>query len=140
LKLKYTHCTGGMPLLVVGNNAHPTVVQGIGRGKHPSPHPVPRVVTWMIEDGRMDDRTMAVGSSVTWTHCSDRYKVTSRINRRVSADAGVHPGGHTHSLPPSPPLPSPPLPSPPSIPTCLVRTQSAVHADGLRPLPRGRSK
>jgi hypothetical protein len=71
------------------------------------------VVTRTITDGRTDDRTMAAGSSVTWTHYSVRYKVTSRINRRVCADA------LTRSLPPSHPLPSPPL-------SCLVRTQAAV--------------
>jgi hypothetical protein len=38
-----------------------------------------RVVTRTIEDGR----TMAAGSSMTWTHCSVRYKVTSGVNRRV---------------------------------------------------------
>jgi hypothetical protein len=31
-----------------------------------------RVVTRTMTDGR----TMAVGSSVTWTHCSVRYEVT----------------------------------------------------------------
>jgi hypothetical protein len=38
--------------------------------------PTPRVVTRTITDGRTDGRTMAAGSSVTWTHCSVRYEVT----------------------------------------------------------------
>jgi hypothetical protein len=37
---------------------------------------VAKVVTRTITDGRTDDRTMAAGSSVTWTHYSVRYKVT----------------------------------------------------------------
>jgi hypothetical protein len=40
---------------------------------------------------------MAVGSSVIWTHCSIRYKVTSGINRGVRAD----------QLPPPAPLARP---------------------------------
>jgi hypothetical protein len=75
-------------------------------------------------DGRTNDRTMAVGSSVTSTHCNVRFKVTLGINQRVRADAGISPSRHrcvstrTHSrLPPSPPL------------SCPVRTQSAVRAD-----------
>jgi hypothetical protein len=39
-----------------------------------------RVVMRTITDGRMDrrtdDRTMAAGLPVTWTHCSVRYEVT----------------------------------------------------------------
>jgi hypothetical protein len=30
---------------------------------------------------------MAVGSSLTWTHCNVRYKVISGVNRRIHADA-----------------------------------------------------
>jgi hypothetical protein len=45
----------------------------------------------MITDGwtdaRMDARTMAVGSSVTWTHCSVRYEVTWGKKARVRVDA-----------------------------------------------------
>jgi hypothetical protein len=36
-----------------------------------------RVVTRTFSDGRTDDRTMAVGASVTWTHCSVLFEVTS---------------------------------------------------------------
>jgi hypothetical protein len=32
---------------------------------------------------------MAARSSVTWTHCSVRYKVILGINRRVHVEAGV---------------------------------------------------
>jgi hypothetical protein len=42
-----------------------------------------RVVTWTTEDGR----TMAARSSVTWKHCSVRFKVTLEVNRRVRMDA-----------------------------------------------------
>jgi hypothetical protein len=38
--------------------------------------PIVRVVMWTITDGRTDGRTMAVGASVTWTHCSVCYEVT----------------------------------------------------------------
>jgi hypothetical protein len=36
---------------------------------------------------------MAAGSSVTWIHCSVRYKATSSVNRRVRADECVCPRG-----------------------------------------------
>jgi hypothetical protein len=109
-----------------------------------------RVVMRTIEDGRTDNRTMAVGSFMTWTHCSVRYKVTSGVNRRVRVDT-LGPRGCTPSLPSRPSSaprgrnqtsvrtqcvradalpPSPPLP--PSL--------SIVRADGLRPHLRGRSK
>jgi hypothetical protein len=35
-----------------------------------------RVVTRTFSDGRTDDRTMAAGASVTWTHCSVLFEVT----------------------------------------------------------------
>jgi hypothetical protein len=50
-----------------------------------------RVVTRMITDGRTDDRTMAAGPPVTWTHCSVRYEVTWGLNTRVRADAPPSP-------------------------------------------------
>jgi hypothetical protein len=34
------------------------------------------VVTRTFSDGRTDDRTMAAGASVTWTHCSVLFEVT----------------------------------------------------------------
>jgi hypothetical protein len=37
---------------------------------------VTRVVTRTFSDGRTDDRTMAAGASVTWTHCSVLFEVT----------------------------------------------------------------
>jgi hypothetical protein len=45
------------------------------------------VVTRTFSDGRMDNRTMAAGSSVTWMHCSVRFEVTWGKTRRVRADA-----------------------------------------------------
>jgi hypothetical protein len=36
--------------------------------------------------GRTDDRTMAAGASVTWTHCSVLFEVTWGKTRRVRAD------------------------------------------------------
>jgi hypothetical protein len=35
-----------------------------------------KIVTRTIMDEWTDDRTMATGSSVTWTHCNVRYEVT----------------------------------------------------------------
>jgi hypothetical protein len=49
---------------------------------------------------------MAAGSFVTWTHCSVRYKVTLRVNRRVRAEAPMRPRG---LAPFRPPTPRPPL-------------------------------
>jgi hypothetical protein len=53
---------------------------------------------------------MAAGSSVTWTHCSVRYKVILRVNRLVRADAlkrqptqPVRANAACSSFPPSPP-------------------------------------
>jgi hypothetical protein len=60
-------------------------VQCAGSGGVPN-----KVVTRMIEDERTDGWTMAAGSSVIWTHCNIRYKVTLGVNRRVRAD-GQHP-------------------------------------------------
>jgi hypothetical protein len=46
----------------------------------PTHPPLYRVVTRTFSDGRTDgrtdDRTMAVGASVTWTHCSVLFEVT----------------------------------------------------------------
>jgi hypothetical protein len=62
-----------------------------------------RVVTWTFSDGgrtdgRTDDRTMAAGASVTWTHCSVLFEVTwgktapsARTRPGVRAD-GQRPG------------------------------------------------
>jgi hypothetical protein len=60
------------PLLVLqGNRGITTAVN------HPYSIPVCfRIVTQTIKDERTDGRTMAAGSSVTWTHCSVRYEVT----------------------------------------------------------------
>jgi hypothetical protein len=52
------------------------------------------VVTRTIMDGRTDTRTMAAGSSMTWTHCSVRYEVTWNKKARVRADAPLHPRKH----------------------------------------------
>jgi hypothetical protein len=92
-------------------------------------------------DGRMDDRMMAAGASVTWTHCSILFKVTWDKIRRVRTDAlasvriRARPRGRI-SLPsplpplpsPSPPLflpslPSPPLPPLPPSPLLSARTR-----------------
>jgi hypothetical protein len=63
------------------------------------------VVTRTFSDEWTDDRTMAAGASVTWTHCSVLFEVTWGKTRRVRADASPSP-----PLPPLPP-PSPSLPS-----------------------------
>jgi hypothetical protein len=52
------------------------------------------VVTRTIMDGRTDTRTMAAGSSMTWTHCSVCYEVTWNKKARVRADAPLHPRKH----------------------------------------------
>jgi hypothetical protein len=46
-----------------------------------------RVVTRTYSDGRTDDRTMAVGAFVTWTHCSVLFEVTWG---KTSASAQTH--------------------------------------------------
>jgi hypothetical protein len=71
-----------------------------------------RVVTRMITDRRTDGRTMAVGASVTWMHCSVRYEVTwgktlpsARTSSVLAMDAkGLHKGSSNipFSLPLSP--------------------------------------
>jgi hypothetical protein len=78
-------------------------------------------------DGRSDDRTMAAGASVTWTHCSVLFEVTWNKTRRVRADMSVHADASPSPLPPSPLLPSPPLPSP--TPSPSARTLGCVRAD-----------
>jgi hypothetical protein len=40
-----------------------------------------------------DGRTMAIGSSMTWTHCSVRYEVTWGSNSRIRVDAPMGPRG-----------------------------------------------
>jgi hypothetical protein len=40
-------------------------------------------------DGRTDDRTMAAGASVTWTHCSVFFEVTWGKTRCVRADTSA---------------------------------------------------
>jgi hypothetical protein len=45
-------------------------------------------------DGRTDNQTMAAGASVTWTHCSVIFEVTSGKTRCVHADATMRPCGH----------------------------------------------
>jgi hypothetical protein len=45
-------------------------------------------------DGWTDARTMAVGSSVTWTHCSIRYEVTWGKKARICEDTPLRPHGH----------------------------------------------
>jgi hypothetical protein len=44
-------------------------------------------VTRTFSDGRTDDRTMAVGASVTWTHCSVLFEVTWG---KTAASARMH--------------------------------------------------
>jgi hypothetical protein len=62
-----------------------------------------RVVTRTFSDRRTDDRTMAAGASVTWTHCSVLFEVTwgktaasarTRARTCVRVDARVRPRGH----------------------------------------------
>jgi hypothetical protein len=109
---------------------------------------------------------MAVGASVTWTHCSVLFEVTWGKTRRVRVDAlrsartrarpheRDHESARTHSCPRGRSLasartwasarmhlrPFPPslsLPSPPPSPSL----PSAVHVDaGLRPRGRGEKK
>jgi hypothetical protein len=43
------------------------------------------VVTRTFSDGRTDDRTMAAGASVTWTHYSVLFEVTWGKTRCVRA-------------------------------------------------------
>jgi hypothetical protein len=58
-----------------------SLIRGTLQGRYfPSKIPwrqglLPRVVTRTIEDGWTDGRTMATRSSMTWTHCSVRYKL-----------------------------------------------------------------
>jgi hypothetical protein len=49
-----------------------------------------RVVTRTFSDGRTDGRTMAMGASVTWTHCSVLFEVTWG-KTRTSARTGSVP-------------------------------------------------
>jgi hypothetical protein len=51
------------------------------------------VVTQTFSNGQTDDRTMAAGASVTWTHCSALFEVIWDKTRRVRADATMHPRG-----------------------------------------------
>jgi hypothetical protein len=86
--------------------------------------------------GRTDDRTMAAGASVTWTHCSVLFEVTWGKTRCVHADAPKRPHGHGRprgriSLP-SPLPPSPPLPLLPPSPLLAVRTLGCVRADAKK--------
>jgi hypothetical protein len=41
-------------------------------------------------DKRTNDRTMAAGAFVTWTHCSVLFEVTWGKTRCVRVDTGVH--------------------------------------------------
>jgi hypothetical protein len=78
------------------------------------------VVTRMFLDGQTNGRTMAVGASVTWMHCSVLFEVT--WDKTVCVRADIGPFART------PPSPLPPSPPPP------LWTLSAVRADaGLRP-------
>jgi hypothetical protein len=54
-----------------------------------------KVVTRTFSDGRTDDRMLAVGVPVTWTHCSVLFEVTWGKTRRVRADATMRPRGRT---------------------------------------------
>jgi hypothetical protein len=76
---------------------------------------------------------MATGSSMTWTYCSDRYRITSRVNRRVRTDVGVRPRGpnasaRTRAVSARTSF----LPLPPSLALPHVRADvSCVRADAL---------
>jgi hypothetical protein len=48
-----------------------------------------------LMDGRTDDRTMAAGAFVTWTHCSVLFEVTWDKTRCVHADATMRPHERT---------------------------------------------
>jgi hypothetical protein len=88
------------------NVVEETLYPGLSRGRL-------KTDGWTIENGQMDGPTMAAGSSMTWTHCSVRYKVTSGVNRHIRVDATKHPrtlpvrADATCSSPPSHPSRSP---------------------------------
>jgi hypothetical protein len=115
---------------------------------------VGRVVTRTFSDGRTDNRTMAAGAFVTWTHCSILFEVTWGKTVHVCADAHMRPRGHERicvdshmrprgrtrvcadiglsartSSPPSPLAPSPLPPLPPSLRThsASVRTREKKY-------------
>jgi hypothetical protein len=64
-----------------------TVNSGLPYPHASSKTPESRVVTRTFSDGQTDDRTMAAGASVTWTHCSILFEVTWGKTRCVRADA-----------------------------------------------------
>jgi hypothetical protein len=101
-----------------------------------------RAITRTIEGEqttrRTDDRTMAIGLSVTWTHCSARYKVTSEINRRIRVDVPLRPRGRKRASvrTSSFPLPCPPpSPVPLSLDLPHVCTNELMRLRGPDSLP-----
>jgi hypothetical protein len=55
-----------------------------------------RVVMRTFSDGQTDNRTMAAGASVTWTHCSVLFEVTSDKTKCIRADVTMRPRGRTY--------------------------------------------
>jgi hypothetical protein len=78
------------------------------------------VDTRTFSDGRTNDRTMAAGASVTWTHYSVLFEVTWGTTRRVPNNASARmrpcPRGRISLPSPLPPLSPPPLPPSPLLP------------------------
>jgi hypothetical protein len=72
----------------------PSLPQAVYGANHVYNGSLYRVVTRMITDGWMDGqsdgRTMAVGSSVTWTNCSVRYEVTWGKTLASALTGSVH--------------------------------------------------